>query len=82
MSGSYTSSNIKVQSDDYIIITMFTSISFYCIHFGASLGGTIAEGNHSFMIFFATNSLAGDLACLLLNRSSRIFINSLSPTTT
>ena len=52
---SYTSGNLRVQSDDYIIIT---SISSYC-PFGASLGGTVAEGDHSFMIF-ATNSLAGD----------------------
>ena len=78
MSGSYTSGNLRVQSDDY---TMFTSISF-TTHFGVSLGGTIAEGDHSFLIFFATNALAGHLACLLLNQSSRIFINSLSSTTT
>ena len=81
MSGSYTSGNLRVQSDDYIIIIMFTSISFIT-HFGVSLGGTVVEGDHSFLIFFATNALAGHLACLLLNQSSRIFINSLSYTTT
>ena len=59
----------RVQSDDYIIITMFTSISLY-YNFGASLGGKVA-GDHSFLIFFATNSLAGDLAYLLLNQSPR-----------
>ena len=46
--------HLRVQSDDYIIITKFTSISFIA-NFGASLGGTVAEDDPSSLIFFATN---------------------------